>query len=229
MQAGCGITPITAAHSEPAQTNTTEIGSLDSTRILKAVRAHPASITHDVSWRDERITFRPLQADDGPRLACYFASLSADTQRMFAPHPFTPEQAHALCAGINEDATLRMVAVRPSAAPAAIIAYFVLNFELPDEDRHRYQRYGVDLLAPICRFGPSVSDSFQRQGLGSALFPQLLAIARRFDCTCLTLLGGVYVDNERAIRFYEKAGLRKQGIFTSSNGRQSYDMALRLG
>jgi RimJ/RimL family protein N-acetyltransferase len=197
--------------------------------MLKAVRAHPASITHDVRWRDERIRFRPLKADDGPRLARYFASLSPDTRRMFAPHPFTPEQAHALCAGIDEDTTLRMVAVRPPAAPAAIIAYFVLSFELPDEDRHRYKRYGVDLLAPVCRFGPSVSDSFQCQGLGSALLPQLLAVARRFGCTCLTLLGGVYVDNEQAIRFYEKAGLRKQGVFTSSNGRQSYDMALWLG
>jgi RimJ/RimL family protein N-acetyltransferase len=205
-----------------------ETSSSSETLTLPVAIAHPDSITHDVTWRDERITFRPLRADDGHRLARYFASLSPDTRRMFAPHPFTPQQAHSLCGDIDEDTMLRMVAVRPQSAPAAIIAYFVLSFELSDEDRSRYQRYGVDLLAPICRFGPSVSDSFQRQGLGSALFPELLAIARRFGCTCLTLLGGVYVDNEQAIRFYEKAGLRKQGVFTNRNGRQSYDMALWL-
>jgi RimJ/RimL family protein N-acetyltransferase len=205
-----------------------ETGPLGDTPTLETVLAHPELITNDIIWGDERITFRPLQADDGARLARYFASLSPDTRRMFGPHPFTPEQAHTLCAGIDQDTMVRMVAVQEQSASAAIIAYFVLSFELPDEDLRRYEGYGVHLQAPVCRFGPSVSDSLHGQGLGSALFRELLAIAHRFGCTCLTLLGGVDVDNERAIRFYRKVGLRRLGVYTSPNGRQSYDMALWL-
>jgi RimJ/RimL family protein N-acetyltransferase len=205
-----------------------ETNSLGDIPTPETVLAHPEYITHELTWRGERITFRPLQADDGTRLARYFASLSPDTQRMFGPHPFTPEQARLLCAGIDEDTMVRMVAVWEQPASMTIIAYFILSFELPDEDRRRYEGYGVCLQAPVCRFGPSVSDSLRGQGLGSALFGELLAIARSLGCTCLTLLGGVYIDNERAIRFYEKIGLCKQGVYTSPNGRQSYDMALWL-
>ena len=37
----------------------------------------------------EVIVFRPLQPDDAARLGAYFAELSADTRRRYAPHDFT--------------------------------------------------------------------------------------------------------------------------------------------
>lgn len=60
---------------------------------------------------DERIVFRPLKGEDSALLGRYFLGLSADTRRRFGPHPFTAEQAEMLCAEIDYEKIIRLLAV----------------------------------------------------------------------------------------------------------------------
>jgi GNAT superfamily N-acetyltransferase len=188
----------------------------------------PQLPTFDLQWQREPIRFRPLRADDGPRLAAYFASLSEETRRLYHPHPFTAEHAELLCAQVGNEETIRMVAARDGGVETPFLAYVILDFALTSRDVRRYRDYGVELVRPILRIGPSVSDAVQGRGLGTTLLEAMIETARRLGCAHIILMGGVYTINERAIRFYEKIGLRKMGTYGDGPGPASWDMMMEL-
>ena len=191
---------------------------------VPSANAHPELITCDLRWRDEPIRFRPLRPGDGPRLFEYFRGLSAETRRLYHPHPFTAEHAQRLCAHNGEDETVRMIALREGGAGEPVLAYVILDFGLSAADVQRYRGYGVELARPVCRIGPSISDAHRGQGLGAVLMGAVDDIAHRFGCSRIILLGGVFTINERAMGFYQKVGFRKMGSFTGADGLESWDM-----
>lgn len=188
--------------------------------IASAPQVEPVKL----EWRGEQLLFRPLRAGDGPCLADYFGTLSNETRYLYHPHPFTADSADQLCAEASHGETVRMVAISDRGAARSIIAYIILDFGLSEEDGRRYRGYGVELKHPICRIGPSVSNSLRGQGLGAILFGAVRDIAHRAGCEHIILLGGVFTINARAIRFYEKVGMRKMGTYGGENGPQSWDM-----
>jgi GNAT superfamily N-acetyltransferase len=64
--------------------------------------------------------------------------------------------------------------------------------------------------------------------LGTVLMEGVRDLARRAGCAYIVLLGGVFTINERAIRFYEKVGLRKMGTYGGREGPQSWDMMMEV-
>jgi len=80
----------------------------------------------------------------------------------------------------------------------------------------------------VCRMGPCISDAYQNKGLGTSLFKYLIGVAKEFEQEKLILWGGVYADNDRAIKYYEKNGFMKLGEFNDEQGRKSIDMAINI-
>ena len=66
-------------------------------------------------------------------------------------------------------------------------------------------RRKVMVVDEIC-----VDNAFRRQGIGTAVMTDVKALARAFGCTDLQL--GVYPQNDGAVTFYQKCGLRIRSI-----------------
>lgn len=198
---------------------------------LISLRQNSSQVAFQVALPDgQSLCFRPLAPADAALLGGYFTGLSTATQDLYRPHEFTHAVAEDLCSRIEHDPTLRMVAVTQDRAPAEIAGYFLLNCEIADSDVQRYAGYGLALNERTdCRFAPSVADRYQNTGLGSLLMPPCLAVAQRLGYQRLILLGGVYMTNARAVRFYTKNGFRQVGAFSlRGHGPDSFDMILTL-
>jgi diamine N-acetyltransferase len=175
----------------------------------------------------QRLVFRPLKANDAALLADYFLSLSPETRARFAPHPFTTEQAEKLCAEMDYERAIRLVAATYDVEQPEIVAYFILGFGLGDADQKRYWTRGTSLdQASVCTIAPSVSDTCQNCGLGSVVMERALALAHRLGRTRVVLQGGVQASNSRAVHFYERFGFQKVGSFSTTV--ENYDMILDL-
>ncbi len=170
------------------------------------------------------LTFRPLTPADAPALGQYFLSLSPATQELYGPHDFDQPTADRLCSQIDYTQTIRMVAVLPQ---GEFIAYFILDWNVREHQLQRYTEYGLK-LDPLacCQIAPSVSDTWQNQGVGSPLMDHIFHIARRLGRQHILLTEGVYVHNARAVHYYQKMGFRQAGIFypTWGGGRPCVDM-----
>ena len=194
----------------------------------EAIAQDPACVTE--TWTldsGDQITLRVLRPNDGPLLGRYFESLSQETRRRFGPHPLTMEEAHNLCGAIDCHHTLRLLALTNEGECAEVIAYFILHLGIRDAERKRYQANGIPLDSQLdCSLAPSVADAYQNRGVGSALMPEVLDLARRLGFQRVVLMGGTQATNHRAIHFYGKFGFRKVGrFFTEIN---NYDMILSL-
>jgi diamine N-acetyltransferase len=196
---------------------------------LDRVTQEPDTIASRDSIHGVEVVFRPLQAGDEMVLGDYFERLSPDTRKRFAPHPFTRQTAGELCSCINCHDKLRLIAVTGDSADMRMVAYFILDFAITADDQARFHSYGMLLdRNDACRLAPSVADEYQNQGLGSLLMARAIAIAGRFGCRQIILLGGTQATNERAIHFYRKFGFEEVGHFWSTDGQGNYDMVLRL-
>jgi len=174
----------------------------------------------------EPLTFRVLRPEDGTLLGRYFEGLSQETRRRYAPHPLDRETGHQLCAEIDYADTLRFVVLTQS--QAEIIAYFILRLGTSEGDRQRYQERGLPLDDETdCALAPSVADARQSRGVGSAVMPAVLEVARRLGRRRMVLSGGTQATNYRAIRFYEKFGFRRVGDFMVRD-LNNHDMILDL-
>ena len=172
-----------------------------------------------------RLESRLLRSDDHALLGAYFEGLSDETRGRYGPHPLTADFARELCANLDFHSRLPFVAVRDD--PEAIIAYFILDLGVREKDRQRYTERGTALIdADVCTFAPSVADANQSSGVGSALMPGILDVARQLGRTHIVLMGGTTETNFRAIHFYEKFGFRKVGHFQTRVG--NWDMILEL-
>ena len=172
---------------------------------------------------------RPVQPNDQIRLGRYFEDLSDETRSRYGPHKFSMAVAEEICSQVGHDETVRMVAVTGHGATAEIVAYFILDFAIPDSERARYQGYGITLHTESdCRLAPSVADRYQNSGVGSALMPKCKEVVRQFGYQRMILMGGVLVRNPLAVHFYQKHGFRKVGDFEQGTKNASYDMILSL-
>lgn len=161
----------------------------------------------------QEITLRPLKKSDEAALGDYFLGLSAQTRRVYAPHPFDRATASSICAGLGTatgDSYVRLLALTGS----TVIAYFILHLGLHEKDRERRYRHLDPDLA--CMLAPSVTDAWQDRGLGSHLMAYAKDCARVFGRKVMVLWGGVREENPRAIHFYTKSGFRKLGEFVST-------------
>ena len=167
-------------------------------------------------------TFNPLT--DLPDLSQYLHALSPLSRSRFGPHGY---DIHSL-----EQFFLRPDA--PSAFVARetmhhqIIAYALLKHGFLDHDALRLQSYGLLLdAATDATFAPSVADTWQSKGIGSALLEFVIHEARSKGIHRIILWGGVQSGNPQAVRLYEKFGFRKLGYFEYYG--ENLDMVLEIG
>jgi GNAT superfamily N-acetyltransferase len=197
---------------------------------LAEVFAHPEIFTHTIELPTVgRVRFRPLEAGDVDELGAFLSGLSPTTTS------YDRTGAQLLCDAINRYDKLRFVVELPAAGQISgqlsgqIIALYEFSFDIPDYDLERFARYGVPLdQRTDCRYGPTIADEYQNRGVGSQTFPYLVAVAKRFGKDRIILWGGVFVDNARAIHFYEKQGFRPLGTFEGYEGGLVNDMILDL-
>jgi GNAT superfamily N-acetyltransferase len=201
---------------------------------LSAVQADPLLITARITAPDGvQVLFRPLTAGDAVLLGHYFCSLSQDTIRRYGPHAFDQPTADKLCREINYAEYMRMIAVQGEDACAEVIAYFIFQPTVPQNELERYARVGIAVdPAKGCLIAPSVADAHQSRGLGTPLMSHMFTAARRLGFEKMLLMGGVYLSNERAVHYYRKLGFRETGlIFELTPGNPatlSYDMYIDL-
>jgi diamine N-acetyltransferase len=170
---------------------------------------------------------RPLKPDDVDKLAILLAGLSPETRRFKYFPTYDKATAKTLCEGIDRFDKLLLVAELSSSQE--LIGVFEFSFDISDDDMQRFQRYGISLDARSdCRIDLALADAYQSKGVGSIVFPMLVDIAKRFGKNRIVLWGGVFSDNPRAIKFYEKHGFRRAGTFADYYGRQSLDMILEV-
>jgi GNAT superfamily N-acetyltransferase len=199
-----------------------------STLTPEAITKNPESITEALRLNSgEGIIFRVLRADHGALLGRYFEGLSDETRGLFGPHPLTMDEAHTLCAEIDYPHTLRFIALADSGKQLAIVAYLILILGVRNNDQTRYQDRGMLLDERFdCTLAPSVADAYQNRGLGTALMPKVLDVARRLGRKRVVLWEGTQASNLRAIHFYEKFGFQTVGKFSTQV--ENYDMILNL-
>jgi len=196
------------------------------------IQANPLCIaTNLVTASGLALTCRPITPQDHLLLGAYFLNLSETTRDLYGPHPFDQATADQLCAEINYADTIRLIATIPNAALEKVIAYFILQLGVPPAEIERYAQTNIALDPQAdCLVAPSVADAYQNQGVGSPVMRHVFEVARRLGRKHIVLLGGVYVTNERAVHYYQKAGFRTVGTFIApwASGRVSYDMVLEL-
>ncbi len=193
------------------------------------IRANPGLITaHITTSSGLALTFRPIAAADAPALGRYFLSLSDETTSLYGPHPFDQVTADQFCADIDNPQFIRMIAVLLS---GEVIAYFILELSEPEHEIQRYAGYGIPITPQdTLRVGPSVTDAYQNQGIGSPLMNHVAQVARLTGRKNVALMEGVFGHNLRARHYYQKMGFREVGTFVPSwsAGRPCHDMILEL-
>lgn len=180
----------------------------------------------------QEIALRPLKKSDEAALADYFRGLSAQTRRVYAPHPFDRATAASICASLGTaegNSYVRLLAI----AGNTIVGCFILHLGLHKGDRERrYMHLDPD---HACMLAPSVADAWQNRGLGSRLMVYAKDCARLFDRQTMVLWGGVREENARGVHFYTKSGFHKHGEFVctvTTNDRpeqiNNFDMSVEL-
>lgn len=196
---------------------------------LAGIAEDPGVLTRRLEPRGgARLVFRPLARADAEGLAGFLAGLSSET-RGFSPFEgYDLAAARELCAAIARYDKLRLMLEEE--APARIVGLLEFSLSLTRGDVERYREAGIRLDEETdCRFGATLADDHQGNGLATLAFPLVRDVARRLGKSRIILWGGVLADNPRAIRYYEKNGFRRAGAFTGPDGRTSLDMILDLG
>ena len=152
--------------------------------------------------------------DDAGRLAQFYERLGPETRANYSV--VSPvEQAAEACEAIGRYDKLRL-AVRfqfeDKSGSASIVGLVELSMDLVEDDVSRFAAGGVALVAAeTCRMGLCIQDALQGQGLAVHLMAAIRQVARSFRLRRVILWGGVYEQNTRAVRFYEKQGFVRVG------------------
>jgi GNAT superfamily N-acetyltransferase len=188
----------------------------------------PELATHRVALPDGgKAMLRPLLHSDADELAHFLSGLAPITRTYSIFPSYDRVTAQALCDAINRYDKLRLVV--EEGRSEQIIGLLEFSFALPAGDLARYQGYGIALdERSDCRFGPTLADAFQNQGLGSKLFPYVIEIAKIFGKWRIILWGGVLAENARAVHFYKKQGFQPAGQFVDNYGNLMLDMMLAV-
>ena len=134
------------------------------------------------------VRLRLLRADDGDRLAAFYARVPRRDFRFYCPYALTAGQA-AKNAALADDAR-RIVVVLEDSADGSIGGYAWCKW---DKDS-----------AEASSFGICVRPDFQGVGAGRALMARLLAIATRFGPRFMELT--VQLANAGAVHLYRSMG-----------------------
>ncbi|MGW2306545.1 N-acetyltransferase family protein [Actinomadura luteofluorescens] len=195
---------------------------------LARIAEDPTVLTRHLDSRDGvPLVFRPLTRTDAESLAGFLAGLSSETRGFSTFDGYDLAAAEELCAAIARYDKLRLVL--EGEAPAGIVGLLEFSLALTQGDVERYRKAGVHLDEETdCRFGLTLADAHQGQGLATLAFPLVCEVARRLGKRRIILWGGVLADNPRAIRFYEKNGFQWVGPFTGPDGRTALDMILDI-
>ncbi len=192
---------------------------------LAQVAQNPNILTEQITIESEMLIVRPLEQSDVLGLAIFLENLSRQTRRFSTFSGYDMDMAQELCDAIARYDKLRFVIVSSS---QQIIGLLEFSFDLVDDDIARYRSYQVDLhVETDCRFGPTLADAYQNKGVGTLVMPFIKTVARKFGQKRIILWGGVFADNARAIRFYEKNGFKQVGTFMSDDV-ETIDMILDL-
>ena len=172
-------------------------------------------------------TVRGLVTTDRAALTAFLAGLSTTSRRFWHRDTDPADAAADWIDAIGRSDKLRLVA-HPAGAPD-LAGVVDLSFSLPDGyEITRYARYGITLdPARTARFGPCVADDWQGLGLAPALLPPTWDAVRLLGRDRVVLFGGVQTANQRALRFYLRAGFAAVGTFTGEDG-DGVDMMLEL-
>jgi RimJ/RimL family protein N-acetyltransferase len=191
---------------------------------LTQIATNPQLLTATLTTRGgEKLRVRPLEAADAPKLAEFLAGLSEETRRFSTFSSYDIAAAQEMCDAIARYDKLRFVVENS----ASIVGLLEFSFAIMETDIARYEKYGIMLdAATDCRFGPTLADEYQNKGVGTLVLPFIVDAARKFGKTRIILWGGVFADNARAIRYYEKNGFRWLGKFRFPGYPESLDMML---
>ncbi|MCC7304008.1 GNAT family N-acetyltransferase [bacterium] len=194
-------------------------------RVAQIIK-NPEDFIFEFQFNDSAIKLRPLGDKDVKNLSNFLESLSLETRKYYMLDSFDEKMAQSLRDDIGKYDKARFVILFED----SIIGIFEFSFDLVSEDIERFSDYGVALVqGKDCRFGPCISDKFHGKGLAGTVFPYLITIAKKLNQKRMILWGGVFVSNEKAIKYYLKSGFRKIGEFINTDGEPCYDMILDLG
>jgi len=192
------------------------------------VKNNPNILTFQIKFDNGKIIIlRPLEENDLDKLTKFLTNLSEQTREYYTLDSYDRAAAQEMCDAINKYDKLRFVASYKSQSD--LIALFEYSFDIPLSDQQRFKNYNISLDSKTdCRLGPCLADKCQNQGIGSRLFPYLIEIAKRFGRERLILWGGVFKNNERAVKFYIKNGFKELGVFKNDKDLQSIDMVIDI-
>jgi RimJ/RimL family protein N-acetyltransferase len=174
----------------------------------------------------EKITLRPLLHSDIEKLTSFLENLSSETRRLSTFDSYDKVTATVLCNAINKYDKLRFILENQR---KEIIGLIEFTLDIPENVVEQYRRYGTDLdIDNTCRFGPTLADDYKSKGVGSLIFPFVIKITKLLGEKYIILYGGVFADNIRAIKYYEKHGFRVVGRYIDENKRESVDMILNI-
>lgn len=152
---------------------------------------------------------RLFTVEDHLKLFHYLHSFDEQSARFFAPHPsdltsiqtFYEDPLHrGWCAVDNISGSL--------------VGYAILRLDIPTHDRERMAGYGFRPDSRIdASFAPSVAAESRGTGLADELWSRVLRDAFEHGRRRIFLWGGVKAENHRAIRFYERHGFIRIGVF----------------
>jgi len=194
---------------------------------LKEFEVNPNLYSWEIKTQlGEEITLRPLQQPDTQKLTTFLENLSLGTRKLSTFDSYDAVTAKELCDAISKYDKLRFVLENQD---KEIIGLIEFTFDIPENVVEQYKGYGIDLdIDNTCRFGPTLADDYQSKGLGSLVFPYVIKIAELLGKKYIILYGGVFADNIRAIKYYEKHGFKVVGKYTDEDGRKSVDMILDI-
>jgi diamine N-acetyltransferase len=193
---------------------------------LTDIAANPHLLTASLTTRSgEKLRIHPLEASDAEKLAEFLSRLSPETRRFSPFSSYDLEAAQEMCDAIAQYDKLRFV-IENSAAMVGLLEF---SFAILESDTARYAAYNITLdPATDCRFGLTLADDTQNKGVGTLAVPFILDVARKFGKKRILLWGGVFADNARAIRYYEKNGFKTLGKFSYPGIGELVDMMVEL-
>ena len=179
------------------------------------------AIQYSVLPDGREIKIGQLEPDDLPVLHTYLNSLSDLTRQRFAPHGFDKNAI----ANIHRAGSPFLGFLAREKGSEMIIAYAIIKVGILEHDQPRLQQYlAVNGTLMNFTYAPSVADSWQGTGTGTAMLKYIIQALKPQTGYRLILWGGVQAGNQSAIRFYQKNGFIVLGQF-SYNG-PNLDMVL---
>ena len=194
---------------------------------LQDFEQNPEKYTWELrAHSEEKITLRPLLHSDIKGLTTFLENLSTETRRLSTFDSYDKVTATELCDAINKYDKLRFVLEFQSKKIVGLVEF---TLDIPQNVVDTYATYGFTLDTDYtCRFGPTLANKYQNQGLGSLLFPYVTKIAKLLGKKYIILYGGVLANNLHAIKYYEKHGFKITGKYNNDNGDETLDMILNI-